>query len=97
MNAFFRQSQACGFRTRVKQTKKGLARNVIGRRLRQARLKAKPPVSQDDLSARVAALGVSLDRSAISRIEGETRYVLDYEAVVLAKALKIPIQGLFGM
>ena len=78
----------------MKQTKKGLPRNVIGRRLRQARLKTKPPVSQDDLSARLATLGISLDRSAISRIEGETRYVLDYEAVALAKALKVSIQEL---
>ena len=79
----------------MKQTKRGISRNVIGRRLRQARLKAIPPVSQEDLAARVATLGVSLDRSAISRIEGETRYVLDYEAAALAKALKVPLQRLF--
>jgi hypothetical protein len=79
----------------MKQTKKGLSRNVIGRRLRQARLKARPPVSQEDLAARVSTQGISLDRSAISRIEGETRYVLDYEAVALAKALKVTVQSLF--
>lgn len=84
-----------GLRDHRGQTKKGLARNIIGRRLRQARLKANPPVSQEDLAARVATQGIALDRSAISRIESETRYVLDYEAAALAKALKVPIQWLY--
>jgi transcriptional regulator with XRE-family HTH domain len=60
------------------------------------RLKARPPTSQEYLAARVATAGVSLDRSAISRIEGESRYVLDCEVAALAKALKVPIQWLFG-
>jgi hypothetical protein len=80
----------------MKQTKKGISRNVIGRRLRQARLKASPAISQDDLSARLATVGVILDRSAISRIQSGTRYVLDYEVAAIAKALRVPIQALFA-
>jgi len=56
----------------------------------------KPPVSQDDLAGKLAAKGVSLDQSAVSRIENGTRYVMDYEAVALAKALKISVGCLFG-
>jgi hypothetical protein len=80
----------------MKQTKKGLARNVIGARVRRARLKATPPISQDDLAGRAAAHGVTLDRSAISRIEGQARYVMDYEAQALAKSLKVSVAWLFG-
>lgn len=69
---------------------------MIGKRVREARLKCKPPLSQEDLAGRLAALGVLLDRSAISRIESQERYVMDYEAVALAKALKVGVSGLFG-
>ncbi len=81
--------------TRVKKTRKSTARNCIGPRIRQTRLRANPPVSQEDLAGRVAALGVLLDRSAISRIESQDRYVMDYEALALAAALKVPIETLF--
>jgi HTH-type transcriptional regulator, cell division transcriptional repressor len=57
----------------MKKTRKAQQRNLIGRRVRQARLKLKPPVSQDDLAGRLAGQGILLDRSAISRIEGQTR------------------------
>jgi hypothetical protein len=58
--------------------------------------KSKPAVSQDDLAGRLAALGVSLDRSAISRIENQSRYVMDYEAAAIARALKVSVAWLFG-
>ena len=71
-------------------------RNVVGRRIKEARLKQKPPVSQEDLAARMAARGVYFDRSAISRMEAQKRFVRDYEIVAIADALKIPISWLFG-
>jgi len=45
---------------------------------------------------RLAKWGVSLDRSAISRIESRERYVMDYEAVAIAKCLKVSIGYLIG-
>jgi hypothetical protein len=33
---------------------------------------------------------ILLDRSAISRIENPSRYVMDHEAVAIARALKVP-------
>ena len=71
-------------------------RNVIGKRIRQARLAHRPPVSQDALAARLAAKGIYFDRSAISRMESEQRFVRDYEALAIADCLKVSIQKLFG-
>jgi transcriptional regulator with XRE-family HTH domain len=80
----------------MKKTRKAQQRNLIGRRVKQARLKTNPPVSQDDLAGRLAAQGILLDRSAISRIENLSRYVMDYEAAAIARALKVPLVLLFG-
>ena len=63
--------------------------------MRAARLRSKPPVTQEDLAGRLAAQGVTLDRSAVSRIESQDRYVMDYEAKAIALALKISIAALF--
>ena len=79
----------------MKKTRKAQQRNLIGRRVRQARHKSKLPVSQDDLAGRLAGQGILLDRSAISRIEGQTRYVMDYEAAAIARALKVSVAWLF--
>lgn len=69
---------------------------MIGKRVRKARLTHYPILSQDDLTGRIARYGVWLDRSAISRIENLTRYVMDFEAQALAKALNVPVAWLFG-
>jgi len=53
-------------------------------------------VSQQDLAGRLAAQGLTIDRSAISRIEKGTRYVLDYEAMAIAHAFRVPIEQLFA-
>lgn len=71
-------------------------RNVVGTRVRKARLGSKPPVTQEDLAGKVAARGIQLDRSAISRIESQDRYVMDYEVVAIAKALKVSVASLYG-
>ena len=39
--------------------------------------------------------GVTIDRSAVARIERGERYVLDYEAAGIARAFRVPIQDLF--
>lgn len=71
-------------------------RNVIGKRIRVARMQRKPMVSQEDLAARLAAKGIYFDRSAISRMEAEKRFVRDYEAVAIADCLRVSIAWLFG-
>jgi hypothetical protein len=78
----------------MKKTHGSKRQNVTGKSIRRARLAAKPPVSQEDLSGRLAALGVTLDQGAISRIESEERRLMDYELWAIAKALRIKLSSL---
>jgi hypothetical protein len=80
----------------MKKTAQTPQRNLIGSRIRKARLACKPPVTQDDLAGRLAARGITVDQTAVSRIENQTRYLMDYEIVAIAKALKVPVAHLFG-
>jgi len=80
----------------MKKTINATRRNIIGARVRQARLNRKPSVSQDDLAGKLAAQGILMDRTAVSRIENQSRYVMDYEAAAIARALKVSIVWLFG-
>ena len=70
-------------------------RNIIGKRIREARMLGKPVVSQEDLAARLATKGIYFDRSAISRMEAEKRFVRDYEAIAIADCLRVSIGWLF--
>jgi transcriptional regulator with XRE-family HTH domain len=84
----------------MKKARKATARNQIGSRIRQARRRCKPTVSQDDLAGRLGAQGILLDRSAISRIETRSRYLMDYGIAALAGAgddaryfqISVPVQ-----
>jgi len=49
-----------------------------------------------DLAGRLAAKKITLDQTAISRVENQTRYVMDYEAAAIAKVLKVSMGWLFG-
>jgi len=75
----------------MKKTAQVVGRNVVGRRIREIRLRRKPEITLEDLAGRLAARGIALDRSAIGRIENHNRYVLDYELKALADALKVTI------
>jgi hypothetical protein len=70
--------------------------NLVGERVKEARGKSRPPVTQKELSKRLAKLGVSIDRAGIAKVETGIRGVLDYEAVALAKALNVTVNWLLG-
>jgi len=80
----------------VKKTHQSAHRNIVGKRIREARLKSKRPTSQDDLSGRLAAQGIFLDQTAISRIEKQARYLMDYEVAAIAKCLRVSVAWLYG-
>lgn len=80
--------------TGLRKTWKSKHSNLVGERNRSARLAAVPPISLEDMSGRLAAQGITLDRWAISRIEKRTRYVTDYELIAFAKALKLDVRVL---
>lgn len=72
-------------------------RNLIGKRVKITRDKANPPITQSDLSARLAVRGVELSRSAIARIEACNRPVTDIQLVAIANALGVSVSWLLGI
>ena len=71
--------------------------NIVGDRVRAARLNAKPPIRQEDLVARLQVLGLEyMDQAKISRIESGTRPVYDYEVFQLARALDVSVSWLLS-
>jgi ribosome-binding protein aMBF1 (putative translation factor) len=80
----------------VKTTRDSKFKNIVGDRVRLARVAMNPRVSQDDLAGRLARLGVQVNQAVISKIESRSRIVMDYEAKALAKALKVSIAWLYG-
>jgi hypothetical protein len=76
--------------------KKPVRKNIIGRRLAEARQNCKPPLTQDALSGKLAQLGIQLDRAAVAKIENNQRHVLDYELKALSHALGVTVNWLLG-
>jgi hypothetical protein len=76
--------------------KRRIPKNIIGRRVAEARRQCKPALTQDSLSGRLARIGIQLDRAAIAKIENNHRYVLDYEVKALANVLGVEVGWLLG-
>lgn len=73
------------------------ARNIVGERVREARQRFEPLLTQDQLAGRLASMGVQLDRVAIAKIENGIRCVFDYEVKALASVLKVEAAWLLGI
>lgn len=71
-------------------------KNIVGKRVADARQRCNPTLTQDALSGRLAALGIQLDRAAIAKIENNYRHVLDYELKALAEVLGVGVDWLLG-
>ncbi len=69
-------------------------KNLIGPRVRQARLQARPRLTQQQLAERVTDLGLPLSRGSIAKLEIGLRCVCDYEVLVLARALNVSLTWL---
>jgi ribosome-binding protein aMBF1 (putative translation factor) len=69
-------------------------KNLVGEQVRTIRHHT--GLSQAELAARCQRQGWDIDRFTIARIEAGSRWVGDFEAVELAKALKAPLMRLFG-
>ena len=72
------------------------SRNIIGKRLRLARTRATPPLTQEDLAARLQVQRLPIERAAISKIETGYREVTDVEVAAIAKTLGVSVAWLFG-
>jgi len=71
-------------------------KNIVGKRVAEARQACGPALTQDALSGRLARHGIQLDRAAIAKIENNLRHVLDYELKALADVLGVDVKWLLG-
>ena len=69
--------------------------NICGEHIRRIRMKKK--VTQTDLAARLQVRGVQLNQNSICRIEKGKRVVADYELLIIADALGVPVTELLGI
>ena len=67
-------------------------KNLCGDRVREER--ARLNITQADLAARLQVAGVIMERDSVSRIEIGTRFVTDYELVVLSNVLGVSLEWL---
>jgi len=71
-------------------------KNIVGIRVRQARIEQKPKLTQERLAAKLQTLDWSVDRGILAKIEAGVRQVTDIELVKLAKALSVSTSWLLG-
>ena len=69
-------------------------KNIVGKRVQEGRRKFKPPLSQEELAARLELNGWKISRDTLSKIEAGIRQVTDLEVMILAKTLKVPPEWL---
>ena len=69
-------------------------KNICGDRIHAARQRQR--LTQSDLAAQLQLAGILIERDSISRIEIGTRFVADYELLMIAKCLKVSPAWLLG-
>jgi HTH-type transcriptional regulator, cell division transcriptional repressor len=77
----------------VKKSKK--SRNITGRAIHRIRMAAKPKITQEDMTGRLARYRIEINQSQFAKIERGSRPILDYELAAIAKALRVPVQAFF--
>ena len=70
-------------------------KNICGDRVHEARCKMR--LTQSDLAAKLQVAGIIIERDSVSRIEIGTRFVADYEILILSKILKVTPEYLLNM
>lgn len=71
-------------------------RNIVGERVKLARKKTKPRMTQADLAAKLQLDQWDIDRAGVAKIEIGIREVRDFELMKLAKALNVSMSWLLG-
>ena len=74
----------------------GNTRNIIGPRLKEARMAQATSLSQASFARLLQIAGLPIDRSAIAKIETRRRPVSDIELVAMAKILTVNVMWLLG-
>ncbi len=68
--------------------------NIIGARIKEARIKAE--MSHKQLSEKLAIMALYTCRGSVSRIENDRRAVTDIEINAISKILNVSLDYLFG-
>ena len=71
------------------------SKNICGKRIKEAR--RNQGLSQEMLAAKLQVAGINIERDSISRIEIGTRFVADYELLILCKILNVSPEYLLGI
>lgn len=67
--------------------------NLIGRRVREARLRR--GLTQDELAAKMQLENIEISQKGISRLERQQRFVSDFELWALAGILNVELDWFF--
>ena len=70
-------------------------RNLIGARVELAR--KNHGMKQKELLAQLQVNGVDMNASWLSKLEGQIRYVTDFELAALARILNVSVDWLLGL
>ncbi len=70
-------------------------RNLVGARIEAAR--KSEGMKQKELLAQLQVQGIDMNASGLSKLEGQIRYVTDYELVALAKIFNVSVDWLLGL
>jgi len=69
-------------------------KNIVGSKIVDFRLKN--GIKQKDFLAQLQVLGLDISETSLSHLEGQYRYVRDFEVVILAKALGLTTDELLS-
>lgn len=69
-------------------------RNLVGARVETAR--KNQGMKQKQLLAQLQVHGVDMNASGLSKLEGQIRFVTDFELLTLAKILNVSVDWLLG-
>ena len=67
-------------------------KNIVGQKV--SAIRTAKGIKQKDFLAKLQTLGMDISATSLSRLEGQQRLVQDYEVVILAQALDIPLEEL---
>ena len=70
-------------------------KNIVGQRIEQARKRI--GMKQKELLAQLQVNGVDMNASGLSKLEGQIRYVTDFELAALSRILNVSVDWLLGL
>jgi len=69
-------------------------RNIVGARIEETRKKM--GMKQKDLLAQLQVKGLDMNASGLSKLEGQIRYVPDFELLAISEVLGVSVDYLLG-